>query len=437
LQIQKPKQGYKLIKFLFGNYEEIPEEWERVKLIERCSKKPEYGALVSAIEKNPKLPRYIRITDLNEDGSLRDEEWKSISTDDAKNYLLNEGDVLFARTGATVGKTYLYEKKDGLCAFAGYMIRFIPKSTQLDPKFLFYYAHSALYWRWLKSIQTWGVQPNVNAEQYSNMLILLPLIKEQQKIALILSNIDSLIQQTETEIEQTQRLKKGLMKKLLTKGVGHVKFKETNLKVKFLKLSIPESWKVESLANISKIIDTPHYTSPLFDEGIVPVITTANCNITGKIDYSKVDYTSYEEYLQRTKTINPLEGDVLFTREAPLGIAVLVDKREISVGQRIILLKTDETKILNMFLVYFLNSDIGRMQSSSLSVKTTVERVNIHEIRQFRIPLPPIIEQKQIVMILSEIDSKIQTSQDYRHTLKTLKKGLMQKLLTGQIRVKI
>lgn len=207
---------FKKVKSFFGKYEEIPEEWERVKLIQKCSKKPEYGAVVSAIEKDPKLPRYIRITDLNEDGSLRDEEWKSISEKEAKNYLLNEGDFLFARTGATVGKTYLYEKKDGLCAFAGYMIRFIPKSAQLDSKFLFHYTHSDLYWKWLKSIQTWGVQPNVNAEQYSNMLIVLPPLKEQQKIASILSNVDSQIRKQQEYKFKLETLKKGLMQKLLT-----------------------------------------------------------------------------------------------------------------------------------------------------------------------------------------------------------------------------
>ena len=189
--VKIPRRGYKLVKSLFGQYEEIPEEWNALQLTDVCIKNPEYGANVSAIEKNELLPQYIRITDLNDDGSLRPEEWKSIDDDEAKPYLLQENDFLFARTGATVGKTYLYGKKDGRCAYAGYLIRFKLNNEFLTPEFLFYFTHSARYWKWLISIQTWGVQQNVNAKQYSNMSILLPSLKEQQKIASILSGVDA------------------------------------------------------------------------------------------------------------------------------------------------------------------------------------------------------------------------------------------------------
>ena len=182
---------FKKVKWYFGKEIDIPEEWEKVKLFENCTGKGEYGVGVSAIEKNSKLPRYIRITDLNDDGSLRNEEWKSISEQDAKNYILTNDDILFARTGATVGKTFLYEKNHGKCAFAGYLIRFKIDKYKLVPKFLFYWTHSKYYWGWLLSIQTWGVQPNVNAEQYSRMPFLFPPLSEQQKIASILSGVDA------------------------------------------------------------------------------------------------------------------------------------------------------------------------------------------------------------------------------------------------------
>ena len=182
---------FKKAKWLFGKEIEIPQEWNVTRLIEQCIQKPEYGAGESAIEKDLKLPRYIRITDLNDDGSLRNKEWKSIKENAAKDYLLNNNDILFARTGATVGKSYLYADEDGRCAFAGYLIRFQPDQTKLNSKFLFHYIHSIYYWKYIKSIQTWGVQPNVNAEQYSNLLILLSPIHEQQKIASILSGVDA------------------------------------------------------------------------------------------------------------------------------------------------------------------------------------------------------------------------------------------------------
>mgnify|MGYP001195130698 CR=1 FL=1 len=226
MSVGKARQGYKLVKFLFRKHEEIPEEWEITKLGELIKEKPKYGASVSAIQYDPKKPRYVRITDLNDDGTLREGDKRSIATKDAQGVLLQEGSILFARTGATVGKTYVYKNEHGKCAFAGYLIRFIPNPEKLDIDFLFYYTHSHNYHRWLLSNYTEGVQPNVNAEQYSNMLIILPTFEEQQKITSILSNVDAQIQQTKKLFDLTQRLKKGLMQELLTRGIGHTKFKK-------------------------------------------------------------------------------------------------------------------------------------------------------------------------------------------------------------------
>ena len=152
----KHEKKFKKVKWLFGKEIEIPQEWNITRLIEQCIQKPKYGAGESAIEKDLKLPRYIRITDLNDDGSLRNKEWKSIKENAAKDYLLNNNDILFARTGATVGKSYLYTGEDGRCAFAGYLIRFQPDQTKLNSKFLFHYIHSIYYWKYIKSIQNLG-----------------------------------------------------------------------------------------------------------------------------------------------------------------------------------------------------------------------------------------------------------------------------------------
>jgi type I restriction enzyme S subunit len=130
--------------------------------------------------------------------------------------MLSEGDILFARTGATVGKTNLYSKSDGSCAFAGYLIRFIPDAAKLDPAFLFHYTRSHNYWRWLFSNFTQGVQPNVNAEQYSRLPLITPPIEEQREIARMLDEISALIRQQLNCRTRLKLLKQGLMQKLLT-----------------------------------------------------------------------------------------------------------------------------------------------------------------------------------------------------------------------------
>jgi len=344
-------------------------------------------------------------------------------------------DVLFTHN-ATVGRVAVLPDDFPDCIVGTSVTYYRLDEERLD-KFYFSYILSSHF-----IIKQYGTEMDQTTRQQFSILkqakLRIPLapIHEQRKIASILLKVDSLIQLTQKIIEETQRLKKGLMQRLLTKGIGHTKYKKINLKLKFLELSIPDAWNVDYLENICEIIDTPHYTSPLFNSG-VPVITTADCNPRGVIDYSNVNYTSKEEYLKRSKVIDPEKGDVLFTREAPLGISVLVDGKEITVGQRIILLKFDKEIIDGKFLVAFLNSHTGIVQSNSLSIKTTVERVNIGDIKQFKIPIPPIEEQKMITLILSNIDANIQERQHYESTLSTLKKGLMQKLLTGQIRVNV
>jgi len=450
MQIQKPKQGYKLVKSLFGKSEEIPEEWNKTNLIQLCTNKPEYGANVPAIEKNVGLPRYIRITDLNDDGSLRDDEWKSILEQHARDYLLKEGDIVFARTGATVGKTYLYRKKDGKCAFAGYLIRFVPDKGKLDPDFLFYYTHSTRYWRWLDSIQTWGVQPNVNAELYSYMPLLLPTVPEQQKIASILLNVDSLIQQTQKEIEQTQRLKKGLMQRLLTKGIGHTKFKGclfTN-HGRISLGSIPEKWDLKTVKELEKeafVIDYQdgnhgelHPKTSDFTQSGKPFLTASQIDENGNILLSECKKLP-EHFWKKLRIGFSQAKDVLFTHNATVGrVAVLPeDFPDCIVGTSITYYRLNEEKIDRFYFGYILRSNFIIKQYSTEMDQTTRQQFSILKQAKLKIPLPKLKEQQKIASILSNVDSQIKKQQESKTHFETLKKGLMQKLLTGQIRVKV
>jgi type I restriction enzyme, S subunit len=229
---------------------------------------------------------------------------------------------------------------------------------------------------------------------------------EQQKIASILSKVDELIKKTDQVIQQTQRLNEGLTQRLLTKGIGHSKFKDIALGLKFLKLSISEDWSVTYLEDVAQITDTPDYTALYFSKG-VPVIRTTDCDVSGKINYTETKFTSEEEYEKRRKIIDPDMRDVLYTREAPPGIAVIVDRKKVSVGQRVILLKPKPDSIMGEFLVSFLNSNLGRIQSDAMILKTTVEHVNIEDIKKFKIPIPTIDEQKQILGIRTTINRNI------------------------------
>ena len=426
---QKPKQGYKLVTSDFRQELEIPSVWKISKLSD-LTKKTKAGGTPKSTESSfygGKIP-FVSIRDISKSKKYLEFTEKTLTEKGLKNsagWKIPSNSILYSMY-ATIGKPII--NKIEVCTHQG-ILGIIVDTEKIDNEFL-YYGLLNIKGKLVRYFLT-GTQSNLNLDLCKKLQIIHPNnINEQKKIASILSTIDSLISTYDEILSQTKRQKQSLVQQLLTKGIGHTKFKDS----KFGK--IPASWNIEKISNFCKIIDTPHYTSPIVNQGI-PVITTANCNMDGRINYTNVKFTTFDEYQERRKSINPDVGDVLFTREAPSGIAVYVDKKEIAVGQRIILLKFDKTRIDGKYIVYFLNSYLGKLQSNSFSIKTTVERINISDIRRFMMPLPSIQEQNSILLSLSNITSKILKSKSKKIILKNIKKGLMQELLTGQIRVKV
>ncbi len=124
--------------------------------------------------------RYIRITDINEDGSLNEE--KVSAKGYSAHYLLKENDFLIARSGNTVGKTFLYKNKFGKAIFAGYLIRFKLDETKVIPEYLLAYTKCSLYKEWIKGNMRVSAQPNINSQQYLDSPIILPSLDKQIKI---------------------------------------------------------------------------------------------------------------------------------------------------------------------------------------------------------------------------------------------------------------
>jgi type I restriction enzyme, S subunit len=124
-----------------------------------------YGANEAALEDNPNYPRFIRITDIKNDGSLRPDTFKSLSPEIAEPYLLKDGDILLARSG-TVGKAFIYRKEWGEACFAGYLIRFRANTNLIVPQFLYYYTQSDLYWSQIYGGSIQVTIQNFNAEKY-------------------------------------------------------------------------------------------------------------------------------------------------------------------------------------------------------------------------------------------------------------------------------
>jgi type I restriction enzyme S subunit len=201
---------------------EVPEGWHMCQLKELCEIAGEYGANASKEEFNPSLPRYLRITDIKEDGTLDDDVKVSLSIEKSAGYELEHGDVLIARSGATVGKSYVYEEADGWCVFAGYLLRFRLNRNLASYRWLRHVLRTSWYWDWVRDNQRAGAQPNINAKEYGAMFLLVPPLEIQLGIAEQLDSLSALVKVNRDAIAQYQRLKRGLMDDLLTGKVRTV-----------------------------------------------------------------------------------------------------------------------------------------------------------------------------------------------------------------------
>ena len=192
----------------------IPSGWTIVPLVDACAARGQYGANVAKRDFEPGGIRYVRITDIDEDGTLKDVS-VGIDTADAYGYLLRTGDILFARSG-TVGKSYLHVDTDTRHAFAGYLVRFRTKPGTLLPAFLKEYANTTMYWRWVADRQRVTAQPNINAKEYGQLPVPLPTLYEQRRIVGIAAAFTRAVQTAKAEIRRRRELKQALLSALLT-----------------------------------------------------------------------------------------------------------------------------------------------------------------------------------------------------------------------------
>ena len=150
-----------------------------------------YGIGASAVPYSPKLYTYLRITDINDDGTLNRADLKSVSDEKASNYLLHPNDIVFARTGASTGRNYFYDGTDGNFVFAGFLIKFSLDQSKVNPRYIKYYCQSQAYRNWIASFNTGSTRGNINAQTLALMPIVLPDVKVQNRIVKILDALEN------------------------------------------------------------------------------------------------------------------------------------------------------------------------------------------------------------------------------------------------------
>ena len=172
----------------------IMTSWKTYTLKELSKGRGEYGIGAPAVPFDKEKYTYLRITDINDDGTLNTSGMMSVDADDAEEYILEKNDIVFARTGNSTGRSYFYDGRDGELVYAGFLIRFRLDETKVNPKILKYYTHSKPYYDWVKSFDTGGTRGNINAKTYGDMPIYLPPRHIQDRIVGILGAIDDKIE---------------------------------------------------------------------------------------------------------------------------------------------------------------------------------------------------------------------------------------------------
>jgi type I restriction enzyme S subunit len=209
---------------------EIPQHWSPLCLKRLLRESLTYGLNEAAELEDRDLPRYLRITDFDDDGKLRDDTFRSLPWEVAREALLQPGDVLFARSGATVGKTFIFRDYSGKACFAGYLIRARTLPWKLDAQFLYLFTKTLAYDAWKNLIFTQATIQNISAAKYNYLMIPVPPLPEQQAIIEHVQEKDGefgkLMAQIEFQIATLTAYRKSLIHECVT---GQRRVKEADV----------------------------------------------------------------------------------------------------------------------------------------------------------------------------------------------------------------
>lgn len=412
----------------------IPEEWD-ISNLENLTTKITDGAHHSPPTFDGGYP--IATVENMEHSSINVSACRTISSEDfellKKNSCSPEyGDVLLSKDG-TIGKTLVYKQKDEIVLLSSIAIIRNNKNALLPQYLMFFFQSPYFYWN-LERLRSGSAIKRIVLKDIKRVLLPIPSLKEQQKIASILSSVDEAIEKTKAIIEQTKKVKKGLMQRLFTKGIGHTKFKKTEIG------EIPDEWDVLALNDVLNFVGsgiTPKGGSAVYQSEGIPFIRSQNVYPDGlRIDDIAFISDAIHEKMNRSKV---QEHDVLLNiTGASIGRCTYVPKGfgEANVNQHVCILRSNE-KIYYKYLAYFMNSSLGQRQIFLEQAGQTREGLNYQQIRAFSITVPSMIEQEKIANIINNFNQKVNNERKKLDTLQYLKKGLMQSLLTGKVRVKV
>lgn len=415
---------------------EVPEGWSLMHLGDVC----EIGGGVGfkeTMQGHRDLPYpFIKVSDMNDPGN-------EIEIQSARNYvdaqmlkamgakLFPAGSVVLPKVGAAA----LTNKRRRLAmptAVDNNLMVWTP--TSVDPTFLFHWSMTID----IATLVQTGALPSLNKTIAESISLVLPPHHEQRRIAEILSSVDEAIAATRAVIEQTRKVKQGVLERLLTKGIGHTRFKQTEIG------EIPEGWAVRRLADLAEDSRNSFVIGPFgsdltvkdyCDEG-VPVVFVRDVQ-SDRFRWKSEVYVSPEK-AERLRAHSARPGDIVITKMGlPPGIAAEIPPSfENSIVTADIVRLRPNTKIASSaFLAIALNGERVADAVAEITGGQTRPKITLRDYKSISLALPPIEEQRDIVANVEPFKTLIEQEASKLDRLLTIKSALMSDLLTGRKRV--
>lgn len=430
---------------------EVPEHWRAVPLRHLLSEPLKYGANESADQDDPEQPRFVRITDIDNSGRLKDETFRSLPEEIARPYLLRDGDLLFARSGS-VGRTFLYRETWGRCAYAGYLVRASPNQNVASSRFLSFFTYSTAYLSWVRSVAIQATIENVSAEKYARLAVPLPPIEEQRTIAAFLdretAKVDALIEKKRLLIERIEEQRTALISRTVTRGLPPEAARAAGLDpsprlkpsgVEWLG-EVPEHWEPGRLSHFWTAIDCKHRTVGFVEDADgIPVVSIREVE-GATVSLAGAKRTTPDEFaIMAEGERRPRLGDIIYSRNATVGRAALVTTDQaFCMGQDVCLIRPEGTH--PPFAALLLQSRAVLEQAEAAMVGATFRRINVGEVKAFHIALPPLPEQIAIAEWLGAETRKyerlVEQCADGIERLEEYRTALITTAVTGKIDVR-
>lgn len=380
-------------------------KWEEKTLFD-ISKEVSYG-MNAAAKAFDGTHKYIRITDIDsESRKFIPNPLTSPEGDIDEKFRLKDNDLLFTRTGASVGKSYLYDSKDGALYYAGFLIKF--NIVKADSYFVYSLTLKESYNKWVQVNSMRSGQPGLNAEEYRGFKLNIPSLPEQQKIASFLSAVDEKIQQLSRKKELLEQYKKGVMQQLFS---GKLRFKDENGKDY-------ADWEEKKLGEVCKLNPKSSLLPSSFI--YIDLESVVNGQLLKETRIQLIEAPSRAQRLLSSE-------DILFQMVRPYqkNNLFFTKNGEYVASTGYAQLRAKESSMFLYQLIHttdFVNKVIDRCTGTSYPA------INSTDLSNIKISIPSFKEQQKIANFLSSIDTKIESTSQQLNQTQNFKKGLLQQM---------